>query len=123
MLATHNLAEAQELCDRVAVLEHGRLLAIGTTDELARRTVASGLMVETHPDDLAEVADVCRHWGRVTVRDDAPTVDVAGVAHDDVPALVSSLTGAGHRVYAVHPVEPSLEDVYFALHGSTKEAP
>ncbi|MGH7603742.1 MAG: ABC transporter ATP-binding protein [Gemmatimonadaceae bacterium] len=37
MLATHNSEEAMELCDRVAILDRGRLLAVGRTDELARR--------------------------------------------------------------------------------------
>jgi ABC-2 type transport system ATP-binding protein len=37
MLATHNTEEAMELCDRVAILDRGRLLAVGRTDELARR--------------------------------------------------------------------------------------
>ena len=37
-LCTHNLDEAQKLCDRVAVLEHGTLVALGTPEELARKT-------------------------------------------------------------------------------------
>ena len=36
-LCTHNLVEAQQLCDRVAVLEHGRLIALGTPGELIRQ--------------------------------------------------------------------------------------
>src|SRR5512146_3128432 len=38
-LCTHNLVEAQKLCDRVAVMEHGRLVALGTASELTRQYV------------------------------------------------------------------------------------
>jgi ABC-2 type transport system ATP-binding protein len=38
-MCTHNLVEAQRLCDRVAILEHGRLVALGTPTELTRQYV------------------------------------------------------------------------------------
>ena len=38
-MCTHNLVEAQRLCDRVAILEHGRLVALGTPAELTRQYV------------------------------------------------------------------------------------
>ena len=37
LLTTHYMAEADELCDRIAIVDHGRILAIGTPDELKRR--------------------------------------------------------------------------------------
>jgi ABC-2 type transport system ATP-binding protein len=53
ILSTHNLSEAQELCDRVAVLENGRLLAIGTHRELSRQTSTSAVHVATGSADQA----------------------------------------------------------------------
>ena len=47
-LCTHNLVEAQKLCDRVAVMEHGRLVAQGTPAELARQYVRRlDVLIET----------------------------------------------------------------------------
>jgi hypothetical protein len=45
-----------------------------------------------------------------------------GVGRELVPGLVASLVGAGLQVYRVAPQEPSLEDVYFSLHGEKEVA-
>ena len=44
-------------------------------------------------------------------------VSFSGVGHDTVPDVIALLAAAGVRIYRVTPQEPSLEDVYFALHG------
>src|SRR5690606_30355982 len=52
-LCTHNLSEAQRLCDRVGVMEHGRLIAIGKTEDLAREAgLTIGLEIQIAPDQL-----------------------------------------------------------------------
>lgn len=118
-LCTHNLAEAQELCDRVAVLEHGRLLALGTPAELARRLVHSlRLEIEVAPEGVPVALEVLHAaLGRADLAHDAGRITVQGAERERVPELVTALAGAGVRIYRVVPQEPSLEDVYFALHG------
>ena len=51
------------------------------------------------------------------VQRDGGTLMVTGVDRETIPALVTALASAGTRIYRVAPQEPSLEDVYFALHG------
>jgi ABC-2 type transport system ATP-binding protein len=46
---------------------------------------------------------------------------VVGSAREAIPGLVAALVAAGVRIYQVAPQEPSLEDVYFALHGEEEE--
>ncbi len=115
-LCTHNLMEAQKLCHRVAVMEHGRLVAVGTPEELARE-LWQGVRLEVELDA----------WDPTTVSLPPEARDVAWEAEartlslwvprrDAIPDLVGALVAAGRRLYRVAPQEPTLEDVYFALH-------
>jgi ABC-2 type transport system ATP-binding protein len=124
-LCTHNLAEAQKLCSRVAVLEHGKLVALGTPAELARTAGRSqSLQVEVAPEDLAAARTVLADAG-LCQAEQAPeepgTLLLTGVERESIPGLVAALVEAGVPVYRVASQEPSLEDIYFALQG-TQEA-
>ncbi len=119
-LCTHNLAEAQKLCARVAVLEHGRLVALGTPAELARKLGRSQrLEIEVAPQDVSSTLVVLRGTpGIADPEEENGTISVVGAEREAIPDLLASLVEAGVRVYRVSPQEPSLEDVYFALHGA-----
>jgi ABC-2 type transport system ATP-binding protein len=121
-LCTHNLDEAQKLCDRVAVLEHGKLVALGTPAELASKIGRSQrleLQVARSDEEtvlrlLAEVPGVSAH------REDG-TIVAAGVEWAAVPGLVTSLASARVQIYRVAPQEASLEEAYFALQSEKEE--
>jgi ABC-2 type transport system ATP-binding protein len=120
-LCTHNLGEAQRLCDRVAVLEHGRLVALGTPGELARQLGRSQrLEIQVAPDSVEATATVLEATlGINAAAEEDGLFTVVGADREAVPDLVASLVAAGVRIYRVTPREPSLEDVYFALHGES----
>lgn len=123
-LCTHNLAEAQSLCSRVAVLEHGRLVALGTPAELMRQLgPALHLQIEVAPDGLSAALDVLKAIPNIVASpaQESSIVTVTGGDREMIPDLVASLVSAGTRIYQVASREPSLEDVYFALHGERKE--
>ncbi|MBC7792058.1 MAG: ABC transporter ATP-binding protein [Anaerolineae bacterium] len=118
-LCTHNLAEAELLCDRVAVLAHGRLLALGTPVELGHRF---GDAHDVSIDIGAGQAGLATRtvgglngFEAAVANDVGTTITVSRVKRDSIPNLVQSLAMAGVSVYRVTPREPSLEDVYFAL--------
>ena len=117
-MATHNLNEAQRLCDRVAVLEHGRVIALGTPEALAHQIVhTQRLEIEVSLESL-ELAEQFMQ-SKLGLRVDHSqngTLAVAGVHKQEIPDLVAGLVSAGVRLYRINPQEPSLEDVYFALH-------
>ena len=119
LLCTHNLAEAQKLCGRVAVLEQGRLVALGTPAELARKLGRSQrLEIVVAPEHVPAALEVLE--ARLGTTDPAlenGTITVMGAEREAIPDLVASLVGAAVRIYGITPQEPSLEDVYFALHG------
>ncbi|MCA9910760.1 MAG: ABC transporter ATP-binding protein, partial [Anaerolineae bacterium] len=117
-LCTHNLVEAQRLCHRVAVMEQGQMVAVGTPRELAHTSgVDRRYTLEIAPDQ-AEAA-------RAAV---TPRAAVSAVATTDaeltltvndreaIPDVLAALGAAHVRVYAVVPQQTSLEDIYMALH-------
>lgn len=117
-LCTHNLAEAQKLCDRVAVLEHGRLVALGTPAELARQLGRSQrLEIEVTSESVPAALDVLQDTlDTASLAQENGTLIVTGTDREAIPGLVAALAAAGVPIYRVAPQEPSLEDVYFALH-------
>ncbi len=95
LLNSHLLSEVELVCDRVAILLHGRLVAEGSPAELAR---ARGVEIET--DQGIQV--------------------VEGASRDDAPRLVAELVAAGRRVYGVRVLTSTLEETYLeAVGGET----
>jgi ABC-2 type transport system ATP-binding protein len=118
-LCTHNLVEAQKLCDRVAVLEHGRMLALGTPAELGQRFAhRQRLEVEVSRETMPRALQMLTAMHGITeVTQENSAVIFSGADHETIPDVISLLVAEGVRIYRVTPQEPSLEDVYFALHG------
>ena len=120
-VCTHNLDEAERLCDRVAVLRQGGLLALGTLAELGC-TLWRGVWVELDvqaglPASLR--ADLARHPGVQRVEGEATkwVVQVGGEAQ--IPDLIAWLVSHGARLTRVMPRRHTLEEIYFEL----QEAP
>ena len=120
LLCSHNLVEVQRLCDRVVVLEHGRVIADGTPTGLAAELGIGRLRFEVEPDDRARAERRLAADG-LACHPDGGGLVVARTAGLDVPALIGDLVRADVRIHAVVPEDASLEDVYFALHD--KEPP
>jgi ABC-2 type transport system ATP-binding protein len=123
-LCTHNLVEAQKLCDRVAVMEHGRLIALGTPSELTRqyvRRLAVDLEVDPAQIDLA--LQTLQEFSKMVISPPTQengilTMTLAG--REAIPELLSMLVQKGLRVYRLAPQEANLEEVYFALNGGAQ---
>jgi ABC-2 type transport system ATP-binding protein len=121
-LCTHNLDEAQKLCDRVAVLEHGKLVALGTPAELASKVGRSQrLELQVARDDEETVLRLLAEAPGVSAHRENGTIVAAGAQWAAIPGLVTSLASAGVRIYRVAPQEASLEDTYFALQSEKEE--
>jgi ABC-2 type transport system ATP-binding protein len=118
VITTHNLVEAQRLCDRVIILRNGRSIADGSPAELAGQLAGAGKVeIEVGPEDVdAALASTAGVLDGAAVQVDGATLLLDGVGRDRLPGLVAELAHAGVSIYRVSPSEPSLEDVYFALH-------
>lgn len=120
-LCTHNLVEAQKLCDRVAVMEQGRLVALGTPAELTRRYVKRlevDLEVDPVQIDLAlQILGGLPQLVSKAPRRENDTLSLTLAGRESIPELLSILLQKGLRIYRLAPQEVNLEEVYFALHG------
>jgi ABC-2 type transport system ATP-binding protein len=112
-LTTQNLDEADRLADHIAVLDHGRVIAEGTPDELKRRIPGSHVRLYFH--DLDGLQAASRALGGT--RNDTDLV--LQVPADDTPQSLLSLLGRidelGVGVDHVTLHTPDLDDVFFAL--------
>lgn len=116
LLCSHNLVEAQELCDRVVVLEHGRVIADGPPAQLAAELDIGRLQLRVDAEHREQAEQVLAAAGTPYESGAAGRLTVTSLAELDVPTVVADLVAAGVRVHAVTPEDASLEDVYFALH-------
>jgi ABC-2 type transport system ATP-binding protein len=117
-LCTHNLIEAQRLCDRVAVLRHGHLIALGTVAELSARIGGSHeLEIEVGEGEQEKALSLLAlQLGEGEARQERGFLVIQGTARDQIPAILRTLLSGGIQVFRVSPQEPSLEDVYFGLY-------
>jgi ABC-2 type transport system ATP-binding protein len=109
LLSSHLLDEVERVCDRVAILSRGRLIAEGRVTDL----LAAGeqLWLDVDPVETA-LARLGAHGvlkeGRV----------VATIAREDVPALLAALAADGVRIFEARWRRPDLESVFFAATGA-----
>ncbi len=116
-LCTHNLDEAQRLCHRVAVLEKGRMIALGTPAELARQVGGVRKLEITVGEShiTPALALLNSRPGLSAAAHEMGTLTITGAPPEAVPDLVAALVAAQMPIYRVASQEPTLEDVYFAL--------
>ncbi len=119
-MCTHNLVEAQRLCDRVAILEHGRLVALGTPTELTRQYVRRlDVDVEVAEEQIPIALSVLRSLTQYVLGEPAKPNGALVVTidkHESIPVVLASLVQNHIRVYRMAPQEANLEQVYFTLH-------
>ncbi|MDA3624770.1 ATP-binding cassette domain-containing protein [Saccharopolyspora sp. WRP15-2] len=124
LLTTQYLEEADQLADRISVIDHGRVVADGRADELKRRT--GGQTLQVRPTDLADVPAVRRILAELTGAEPA-TNDESGLltAPVDDPVLLSTLVrrldDASITADELALRLPSLDEVFLAITGKPTE--
>jgi ABC-2 type transport system ATP-binding protein len=116
LLTTQYLEEADELADRIALLDHGRLVAEGTADELKRRIPGGHIRLEFASADGLDAA--ARTLGAPTRDDEALTLQIpsdGSVA--SLRALLDRLDGQSIEVGGLSIHTPDLDDVFLTLTG------
>lgn len=117
VLATHNLFEAQRLCDRVAVMSKGKILALGSLKELSRRlwpvTWVDIAFHVTPPGHVAGSLRTLRGVIQVSADDEALSVQVEN--EEVIPEVVRCLVEQGASILRVNPRDHTLEEIYFVL--------
>src|SRR5437868_338432 len=117
LMTTHYIEEAERLCDRVAIIDHGKVIAIGSPRELKERAGAT-TRVEVRLSKPESNGIMKNLEGVVDVRE----VDGAYVLHSQRPpqtivSLVKHLEAQGNELVSLEIATPSLEDVFIEMTG------
>ncbi|MFL6278649.1 MAG: ATP-binding cassette domain-containing protein [Vicinamibacterales bacterium] len=115
-LTTHLMEEAERLCDRVAIIDRGRIIDIGTPEELIRRHAPEQTVVVATPDQshdehfrrIAGVESVSSHNGRFTIR---------GRGDDLVTRVIACVADHRMKVTDFRTERATLEDVFLNVTG------
>ncbi len=119
LYTTHYMAEAQELSDRVGIVDHGKMIAVGTNQELVDIVGAEAhvvLSVDHYLEGMVE------RWGEVkgvtkAMIDEEHAVLLVQDANEVLPRLFEAAAAAGARITEVSVTEPNLEMVFLHLTG------
>jgi ABC-2 type transport system ATP-binding protein len=115
-LTTHLMEEAERLCDRVAIIEHGKIIDIGTPPELVGRHCPTRTVLLATADVLAEERlRAVPQLQNLTRRDSLLTLQ--GRGDDFVTEVIQCLSDNRIRVTDFRTVLPNLEDVFLKLTG------
>jgi ABC-2 type transport system ATP-binding protein len=119
VMTTHYMQEADELCDRLAIVDLGKLLALDTPTRLKAQAPGATLIDMALEGDCPAAAERCRRIGGVQRVDE----EEHGLrAYSDrggelIPALIHAAEEAGCRVQNINLSKPSLETLFVALTG------
>lgn len=120
LLTTHHMVEAEELCDRVAIIDRGRILACDTPanlKKLVQKESIFRLEVETldGAERLREIEGVKNM--AYTQRDGFTELKFILMRESAISKVVAAITAAGSQILALQKTEPTLEDVFIELVG------
>ncbi len=121
VVTTHYMDEAERLCDRVAVVDHGRVIALGTPAELITQVGGEHVIdLDIDPSSAARPAsaDLANLPTVKSVREEGDRVTLtAGEPHRALPALLDLVRAAGVKLAGLTTRTATLEDVFVTLTG------
>ena len=124
---THIMSEAEYLCDRIAIIDKGKILACGTTNELKKKfnveTVLE-LVIQEKDVNPIELVESVPGVKKATLSADNRTLRISVKdPYSQTPVILNTLLKGGYHVTELHVKEPDLEDVFIQAvkQGETKD--
>jgi ABC-2 type transport system ATP-binding protein len=120
VLTTHYLEEAEELCDRIAIIHHGRVIANEPTRELVSKAQEKAVVV-TFDSDIAQVPTNSA-FQNISLIDERTLEIIYRKDATNAGEVLGALTADGLTIVDVSTRDPDLEDVFLSLTGADQEA-
>jgi ABC-2 type transport system ATP-binding protein len=118
LMTTHYIEEAERLCDRVAIIDAGKIIEMGTPREIQQRTMGSSLIELQTASPIPAELPACGEEDKIHITDDRLSL----TAHSAKPAravveIVKWIDQMGIELVDIHLKRPTLEDVFIELTG------
>jgi daunorubicin resistance ABC transporter ATP-binding subunit len=120
VLTTHYMEEADHLCDRIAIIDHGKIIALDTPLHLKSARMGDKILLEADNDTLEPVLEIIKKYpGIESVETDQTkiTVHIAG-AEQHLPKIIARISERGIELRSASLIKPSLEEVFIQYTGS-----
>jgi ABC-type multidrug transport system ATPase subunit len=120
ILTTQYLEEADALCDRIAIIDHGKIKAMGTVSEL-KALVGTGNVLEiiAKPDDINDIVKLLKKYGvDAVVKGDRITASLGKDSSKNFTRIANAIEDDKMQVLAISAHLPTLDDVFIKLTGS-----
>ena len=119
LYTTHYMEEAERLCDRIGIIDQGKLIAEGTRAELVSMVGEGDRVRLSATGDMASAVAglAARSWVREARALDGSIDLVVENVRSELPAILTDVVSAGARVTSVEVTEPDLEAVFLHLTG------
>jgi ABC-2 type transport system ATP-binding protein len=125
VLTTHMMDEAEELCDRVAIMDQGKIIALGSPSQLVKKVKMENTITvvpdKTSPSLIEQIKGINGVKNVYTTSDEdqkKETIKVITDCPDDIlPDIVSTIVNTGTKVLSVQLSRVTLEDVFISLTG------
>jgi ABC-2 type transport system ATP-binding protein len=122
-ISSHLLSEIQMMCDRVAIISHGEVIAVGGVDELLQQRAELTWLYLTQPEKAQSIFEAAGYQARqLHSAEDAPGISIPGaqwlevaIAAADMAKLNKQLTIAEIDVYVIEPKKATLEQLFLGL--------
>jgi ABC-2 type transport system ATP-binding protein len=115
LLTTHNMFEAEELCDRIAFINKGRIIAVGTAPEL-KKNIIGKRTIEVNCSDGQEVVGILsRVKGAEPYLHSPKLVHVNVSSYASMKEVMKALSASKSEIYNVSALEPTLEETYLKV--------
>ena len=120
LLTTQYLEEADQLCDRIGIIDHGKMIALGTPAELRQKIgVTSVIEISADKEDLQEVAEAFRKVGlEPKILTNKVTAPGGAAATKKIEGLIKELAARKIQVRNISLHEPTIDDVFLKLTGA-----
>ncbi len=115
VLTTHYMEEADHLCGRIAIIDHGEIVALDTPQALKNLLGGDVITLEIeNPDDISRLCDIYRKNGcaRIVSKKDREVFITVENGEHQIPHILNLASGAGISILSVNLRKPTLDDVF-----------